>query len=129
MAAKTPPETFRRRAEFLRLAARGRKLSRPGFLMQALVQPGEAPVRVGYTATKKIGNAVLRNRARRRLREAVRLTLAETDTLRRRAGAGLPQGDRDLALRHALRQPRVGVGRIAQMSPAATVLSGAIRVV
>ena len=44
--------------------------------MQALVQPGDAPVRVGYTATKKIGNAVLRNRARRRLREAVRLTLA-----------------------------------------------------
>jgi ribonuclease P protein component len=77
MAAKTPPETFRRRAEFLRLAARGRKFSRPGFLMQALVQQGEAPVRVGYTATKKIGNAVLRNRARRRLREAVRLTLAE----------------------------------------------------
>jgi ribonuclease P protein component len=76
MAAKTPPETFRRRAEFLRLAARGRKLSRPGFLMQALVQPGDAPVRVGYTATKKIGNAVLRNRARRRLREAARLVLA-----------------------------------------------------
>jgi ribonuclease P protein component len=77
MAAKTPPETFRRRAEFLRLAARGRKFSRPGFLMQALVQPGEVPLRVGYTATKKIGNAVLRNRARRRLREAVRLTQAE----------------------------------------------------
>ncbi|HVE21763.1 MAG TPA: ribonuclease P protein component [Acidocella sp.] len=77
MAARTPPETFRCRAEFLRLAARGRKLSRPGFLMQALAQPGEAPVRVGYTATKKIGNAVLRNRARRRLREAVRLTFAE----------------------------------------------------
>ena len=77
MAAKTPPETFRRRAEFLRLAARGRKLSRPGFLMQALLSSDEAPVRVGYTATKKIGNAVLRNRARRRLREAVRLTLAE----------------------------------------------------
>jgi ribonuclease P protein component len=76
MAAKTPPETFRRSAEFLRLAARGRKLSRPGFLMQALVQPGDAPVRVGYTATKKIGNAVLRNRARRRLREAARLVLA-----------------------------------------------------
>jgi ribonuclease P protein component len=76
MAAKTPPETFRRRAEFLRLAARGRKLSRPGFLMQALVQPDEAPVRVGYTATKKIGNAVQRNRARRRMREAVRLTFA-----------------------------------------------------
>ncbi len=35
------------------------------------------PLRVGYTATKKIGNAVARNRARRRLKEAARLTLAE----------------------------------------------------
>jgi ribonuclease P protein component len=33
-------------------------------------------VRVGYTATKKLGNAVARNRARRRLKEAARLTLA-----------------------------------------------------
>jgi ribonuclease P protein component len=37
-----------------------------------------APVRVGYTATKKLGNAVARNRARRRLKEAARLVLAET---------------------------------------------------
>jgi ribonuclease P protein component len=36
-----------------------------------------SPVRVGFTATKKLGNAVARNRARRRLKEAARLTLAE----------------------------------------------------
>jgi ribonuclease P protein component len=41
----------------------------------------EAPLRVGYTATKKIGNAVARNRARRRLKEAARLTLAEAAPL------------------------------------------------
>jgi ribonuclease P protein component len=73
-----PPETFEQRKDFLRLAARGRKIARPGFLVQAL--RGEAgALRVGYTATKKIGNAVARNRARRRLKEAARLTLAELD--------------------------------------------------
>jgi len=62
----------------LRLASRGRKLARPGFVMQFLKSEAEAPVRIGYTATKKLGNAVARNRARRRLKEAARLTLAET---------------------------------------------------
>lgn len=38
---------------------------------------GEAP-RVGYTVTKKVGNAVVRNRVRRRLKEAVR-TYAAAD--------------------------------------------------
>jgi len=35
----------------------------------------EGPARAGFTATKKIGNAVVRNRAKRRLREAARLLL------------------------------------------------------
>ena len=80
MADGSPPETFRRRAEFLRLAARGKKLARPGFILQAMAS--EAPVlRVGYTATKKLGNAVARTRARRRLKEAARLTFAEQKPL------------------------------------------------
>lgn len=36
---------------------------------------GDGPVRAGFTATKKIGNAVVRNRAKRRLREAARVLL------------------------------------------------------
>jgi ribonuclease P protein component len=63
------------------MASRGRKLARPGFVMQVCTHAGEAQasgaeLRIGYTATKKIGNAVARNRARRRLKEAARLTLA-----------------------------------------------------
>jgi ribonuclease P protein component len=76
MAGLAPQKIFKRRADFLRLASRGRKIARPGFVMQLLVSDASAPVRIGFTATKKIGNAVARNRARRRLKEAARLTLA-----------------------------------------------------
>jgi len=75
MAALSPPGRFKRRADFLRLGAKGRKIVRPGFLMQFARQETGA-LRIGYTATKKLGNAVARNRARRRLKEAARLTLA-----------------------------------------------------
>ncbi len=81
MVNLAPPETFKQRADFLRLAARGRKFARPGLVLQAVKTGTAAPLRVGYTATKKLGNAVARNRARRRLKEAVRLTLAETGPL------------------------------------------------
>src|SRR3954451_18628715 len=63
-----------RRGEFLKVASRGRKAARPGLVLQALPQP-EGGLRLGFTATKKIGNAVARNRAKRRLREAARLML------------------------------------------------------
>ena len=52
----------------------------PGVVLQALRRepaasgPGAADTRVGFTVTKKVGNAVVRNRVRRRLREAARLT-------------------------------------------------------
>jgi ribonuclease P protein component len=65
-----------RRGEFLKVAGRGRKAARPGLVLQALPQPAGG-LRLGFTATKKIGNAVARNRAKRRLREAARLTLGE----------------------------------------------------
>lgn len=70
------PPRLKRRQEFLRVASRGQRASRPGVTVQALVVP-EAQTRVGFTATKKLGNAVIRNRTKRRLREAARLLLAE----------------------------------------------------
>ncbi|HWI25812.1 MAG TPA: ribonuclease P protein component [Stellaceae bacterium] len=69
---------LKRRAEFLRVAGKGRRSVTPGFILQALrrppgTAPSEAggPVRVGFTASRKVGIAVARNRARRRLRAAV----------------------------------------------------------
>jgi ribonuclease P protein component len=62
------------RADFLRVAASGRRAVRPGLMLQAAaIPPGidsTASVRVGFTASRKVGNAVVRNRAKRRLRVA-----------------------------------------------------------
>lgn len=64
--------TLKKRRDFLRAAAGGAKSAMPGLVLQ--VRPnGEAEaapggIRVGYTVSRKVGNAVTRNRARRRLR-------------------------------------------------------------
>ena len=71
------PGRLTRRAEFLRAAAKGRKAPMPGVVLQALPRDDREPARLGFTVTKKIGNAVIRNRTRRRLKEAARLVLAE----------------------------------------------------
>ena len=64
-----------KRADFLR-AAQARRQAMPGFLLQARRRGDDsADIRVGYTCSKKIGNAVLRNRAKRRLREVARAIL------------------------------------------------------
>lgn len=71
-----------RRADFL-AAARAVRQGRPGLMFQAR-QRGEAEaaavaperLRVGFTCSKKVGNAVARNRAKRRLREIARLELS-----------------------------------------------------
>ncbi len=68
---------LKRRAEFLRAAAKGRKAAMPGVVVQALAHGDPlAPARLGFTVTKRVGNSVVRNRVRRRLREAARLVLS-----------------------------------------------------
>ena len=65
-------KTLRTRPEFLR-AASARRQGTGGFLVQARFRDdGDAQVQVGFTASKKIGNAVARNRAKRRLRAIAR---------------------------------------------------------
>jgi ribonuclease P protein component len=71
------PQRLKRRAEFLRVAARGRKVALPGVVVQALPRATGGPVRLGFTVTRKAGNAVVRNRIRRRLKEGARLLLRE----------------------------------------------------
>jgi ribonuclease P protein component len=71
------PDRLKRRAEFLLAASKGRKAPTPGLVLQARARGDDGPARVGFTVTKKVGNAVIRNRTRRRLKEAARLVLGD----------------------------------------------------
>lgn len=79
-APERPPAVslcvMRKRADYLK-AASARRQGTGGFLLQARDRAdGDPQVRIGFTASKKIGNAVLRNRAKRRLRSLAREHLA-----------------------------------------------------
>jgi ribonuclease P protein component len=66
-------DRLRKRADFLAARA-GSKVSAAAFVLQGRERGDEGPPRVGFTVSKKVGNAVVRNRVRRRLREVVRLS-------------------------------------------------------
>ena len=77
-----PLSVLRKRAEFL-AANKGLRNARAGFVLLTLPNAG-AGKRFGVTVTKKIGNAVVRNRMKRRFRELLRAALpgeglADTD--------------------------------------------------
>ncbi len=78
-AAAVRLAVLHRRADYLR-AAKARHQSTPGFVLQARERPPDEAgggIRVGYTCSKKVGNAVARNRAKRRLREIARQILPD----------------------------------------------------
>jgi ribonuclease P protein component len=69
---------LKRRGEFVAVAATGRRWVTPAFVLQAGPRPEAGPgseMGLGFTASRRVGNAVARNRARRRLVEAARRVL------------------------------------------------------
>jgi ribonuclease P protein component len=75
-AVEMPDQHFGRRllknSEFQKVYAEGQKKSLPGFTLHWMKVSHHGNTRVGITAGRKIGPAVLRNRVKRRLRELVR---------------------------------------------------------
>ena len=70
---------LRKRADFLRIQSHSRRVTTPHFVLLVASQPpslasvaGGAPVRLGLVVTRKVGNAVVRNRIKRLCRECFR---------------------------------------------------------
>ena len=77
------PKRLKRRREFLHVARQGRKCATPGLVLQARKRSRLVPkiakeeIRVGFTVSRKVGKAVIRNKARRRLRAAAEIVLKD----------------------------------------------------
>lgn len=72
---------LKRREDFQTVAARGVKWVTPGIVVQALARPEAHEFRLGFTVSGKVGNAVVRNRARRRLKSLCDGIFRETGPL------------------------------------------------
>ncbi len=89
-------DKLRKRRDFL-AAAKAERAGVASFLLQGRNRRDDDDVRLGFTVTKKVGNAVVRNRIRRRMREAARVVMP---------GTGRPGYDYVMVARpHALRAP------------------------
>jgi ribonuclease P protein component len=116
------PARLKSRSDFLRVAAARCKAVTPGLVLQARRRAESdeeaAASRVGFTASRKVGNAVARNRARRRLRALAEEVLTqggdpETDyvLIARRALLARPYGKLRHDLESALNQVNRAAGR------------------
>ena len=113
-------ERLKRRTDFraaAQAAAKGAKAPAGAFVLQARARGPSGPPRIGFTVSRQVGNAVERNRVRRRLREVVRLAPAETlcaghdyVLIGRRAALAVPFSDMARQFAVALRRVHATAG-------------------
>jgi ribonuclease P protein component len=101
-------ERLTRRTDF-RAAASALRAPGRAFVVQARRRGEDGPVRVGFTVSRQVGNAVERNRVKRRLREMVRLSAGmhgghDYVLIGRRAALAAPFGEMKQELDAALRR-------------------------
>ena len=118
-----PMQRLRHRADFLAAAA-AVKVSTRAFIVQMRDRRDDGPARVGFTVSKKVGNAVERNRVRRRLREIVRHAAGDTARsghdyvlVGRRAGLNAPFSGLLEDFKSALRRLDEGRGKASGPEP------------
>lgn len=88
----------RKRAEYLEIQSRGARVNGDCMVFIVLRRDAGSPLRLGITASRKIGGAVQRNRARRLIREAFRAVFSELpDAIDIVVIVRKPFGDRKLA--------------------------------
>lgn len=71
-----PTRRVRKRAEYQRIQREARRVTTPGFVLLVCARDDQAGARLGIVVSRKVGGAVIRNRAKRLIREAFRATPA-----------------------------------------------------
>ncbi|MGB6537046.1 MAG: ribonuclease P protein component [Xanthobacteraceae bacterium] len=109
-------ERLRRRTDF-RAAASAMRVRGRAFVLQGRRRADQGQVRIGFTVSRQVGNAVERNRVRRRLRDVVRRAGGRLQPghdyvlVGRRAALELPFGEIMQELDTALCQIHAGEGK------------------
>lgn len=127
-------ERLKHRTDFraaAKAAARGAKAPAGAFILQARAREDAGAIRVGFTVSRQVGNAVERNRVRRRLREVVRLAPVagfrqghDYVLIGRRAALATPFGDMVRQFDAALSRIHAVAAAGRERAPAATAATG-----